>query len=390
MKHKINKLGLLFISIFIISSCTENEEIESYDTGAEPILKTTSISVFDVNHTIDIEYFLAEGVTINSASYNDAKVTDISITVTGNKASFNTSIKDSLARTFNIVTMLSNGITTTKPMAISVGSSVVVSEDGILIEEGVDVAKVDEDGNLVKDAAFVFTNKVSSATIYKTTTHWKKGENGTFAPAMDLSLSLATPGSKDSINLRTLDYTAAPYNLIKRDTLFLMAISESGVLKDTVSTKLIFSPQFFVDYTTSETLVNNSGVNLLNGDEIDPDLFLNTAGSSLLIENSKFMYVDISSETAAYKKDLLEIEDYVAVMDKYNAGTETSNALLTTNLKKGNLYIYSVERVLKVEDKADKVVTHYGLLSIDSVTETNVDGDVKTSIEISSKEGEGE
>ncbi|MGY0406885.1 MAG: hypothetical protein ACWIPJ_00805 [Polaribacter sp.] len=385
MKNKTNIIGFLFISIFLMYSCDENKEIGIYNVGAEPILKTTNISTFDINHKIDIEYLLRKGVTVTSASYNDTKITNQNLTVTGNMVSFNTSIKDSLAREFNIVTMLSNGIETRKTMKIVVHSPVNISEDTFVIEEDVDV-DVDK-----KDAAIVFTNKVSSATINKTTTQWKKGKNGTFATttAPDLSLNLANPKSKDSIDLRTFDYTALPYNLMKRDTLFLRVISESGQLKDTINTKLIFSPQSFVEYTVGKTLTNKSGANLLDDKNKNLDLFLDATANLLLIKNNKFKYVDISNETKAYKEDLLKVEDYVAVYDKFAAGTKTSNAIPTTSLAKGNLYIYSVERTLKVKGKADKVITHYGLLSIGSITKVNVDGEVKTSIEINSKEGEG-
>jgi hypothetical protein len=380
MKIKTNIIGILLSSVFIISSCNELEEIGYANIGAEPILKTTSISSFDINQIINIEYFLKEGISITSASYNDSKIASQNLTVDNNKVSFNTSIKDSLTRKFNIITMLSNGMETTKNMGLSVHKPVEVSENSFVIQEDIEV-----------DHALVFSNNVVSATIDQTITHWKKGENGTFlvANSADLNINISSPKSKDSINLRVFDYTAAPYNLIKRDTLFLMLISESGTLKDTIKTNIVFSPQSFIDFTNSITLTSDSKVNLMSGKTVTPDLSLNMATDQIIIENDTFKYVDISSETEVYKDDLLLVEDFIEVYNKYAAGAETSDALITASLSAGDLYIYSVERTMKDKDDNDIIITHYGLLSIDSVVNTEVDGVLKTSIALSSKEGKG-
>jgi hypothetical protein len=276
--------------------------------------------------------------------------------------------------------MLSNGMETTKNMGLSVHKPVEVSENSFVIQEDIEV-----------DHALVFSNNVVSAAIDQTITHWKKGENGTFlvANSADLNINISSPKSKDSINLRVFDYTAAPYNLIKRDTLFLMLISESGTLKDTIKTNIVFSPQSFIDFTNSITLTSDSKVNLMSGKTVTPDLSLNIATDQIVIENDTFKYVDISSETEVYKDDLLLVEDFIEVYDKYAAGAETSDALITASLSAGDLYIYSVERTMKDKDDNDIIITHYGLLSIDSVVNTEVDGVLKTSIALSSKEGKG-
>ncbi|MGB2128880.1 MAG: hypothetical protein ACPHXR_05320 [Flavicella sp.] len=374
MKNIIKKGSYLVMSLAILASCNDDENpLDIISTGGQTVLKTKSVTSFDINNTIELEYFLGNGVTVESV-YLDAQEEANKITSTDNTAEFNISKLESIDDSFNVITNLSNGVTIQDDYSISIGAPVSVGSAEYTVVEAVDSKE-----------AIIVTNNTLSATIDETQVRWKIGAEGEFQVGGELDIE-SSEKKMDSIDLRTIDLTDAPYNMMVNDTLHMEFISKSGTLMDTIKSSVVYITQSFVASTNSVTFdAETTEFHFLGSEDEEADITYDAAADEITISNSKIEVVKADEMTDEEFTTLTS--DFVQVYNLFNEGSTLSKIEGPMN---GEVYIFKVMRMVDGEEEEK---AFYGFIKIGDKISTEVitNGETTTTntLEVTVMEGSG-
>ena len=363
MNKYIKYMSLCLVLATGLSSCeTEDDDIRDQprEIGGYASLADRSISRFDRNEDLSINFFTAEGVTVESVEILQGGEVIGDATVSGETATFNSSIlgdfsfpdDDNVAHEtgsypIRIRTTYSNGNVSEDPFTISVGKVVHLGDNP-------DETTTDSLSTRVLEYEF----STFSADIDDVTLMLKKNEDGTY---MDSGVELSSEEGEVMIsetNYEDLD-------LAVNDTLYYMFSATSGTLTDAVESYIAIVPKAFTN-TQSATLSNDSSMNeldlatgdiLAEGSAEGEIRFMDPMGFEVINDaNIDFVQVD---------SDFWSTADVLSAQAAYEAGTPVTSA---TDLENGDVFVYRVTRDVEDEDENVEEVTYYGVFRIGNVT----------------------
>ena len=379
---KYIKIITIFTLFACIVSCEKEDPLyeNRYDLGANLILKTTKISKFDTNHTIEVEMLTHPNVSISKIEVESGG-SKADATLSGNKASFNSSLLGSLegkeSVSFTTNATLSNGKPYKKTFKVTI-------ESVLELEKALDA--ITYSSSVADTLAFKTT---TSATVNTVTLDWKKNKAGTYAATSPTGATLNPKG--DEVIFVNVDNTTYGYGLKIKDTLYYRFIATSGTLKDTLEVKLPVNSQVFGAYTSSsvysDKLKNKLNLSTTthyadNDADGKGEIVFKDATSGFEKEGTTaidFVKVgDLSSEedhVNTAEKFYTE-KDLLAIKRVYDAGTKTTSV---DNPVKDDLYVYKITR--------DSKTTH-GLIKIGDVEMVTVNSVTSTTINVEYGEDE--
>ena len=371
----------LFLFAFLLS-CEEKEYLHerSNDLGANLVLTTTSISKFDVSHTIAIKIINHPSVTVSKVEVESGG-NKIDATIADNVASFNSSLFGSLegkeSVSFTTNTTLSSGEPYEKTFSVSIVSALELSKE---------VAALTYSSSAADTLAFETNTK--SAKVNSVILEWKKNKAGTYAVTSPTGAALKVKG--DEIRFVNVDNTTYSYGLEIKDTLYYRFVATSGTLKDTLELTLPVNSQTFGEYKSS-SVYSDMTKNKLNLSTTTHYLDSDPKGKGEIVfktplgfEKEGMTAIDfvkvgaLSSELnhVNTSEKFYKEKDLLAIKRVYDAGTKTTSV---DNPAKDDLYVYKITR--------DKKTT-YGLIKIGSVEKVTIDNETSTTIDIEFGEGE--
>jgi hypothetical protein len=369
MKKYISLSWCLLLVLGLASCDTDDDYLETKNIGGYASLVDSNISIFDTDENLSIEFFTAEGVTAESVEIlQDGEVIG-SGTVSGETATFNTSILGDLevdSYPIRVRTTYSNGNVSEDSFSVSVDNAIALGDDNPTETNMDDLA----------DTTLEYELSTFNASVDEVTLLLKKNEDGTYA---DSGVTLSSESG--SVDLSETNYAELDFE--EGDTLYYNFVASSGTMTDEAEGTLVINPKAFevsnsVTLSSEETMDN---LNLATGDITAEDgeiAYLDPAGFEV-VNDADISFVQLSDD---YFDDLSM--DVINAREAFMAGTtETS----FTNLSMGDLFAYEVTREVEDEDGNMETVTLYGILEITSVTTTDVDGVQTTSLEISYSEG---
>ncbi|MWW26374.1 hypothetical protein [Algibacter lectus] len=361
----MKKLKIFFIlPICILISCNEDEgEIDYADLGANVILKTSSISNLDENHTMEFSIITADDVIVTDMAVTKGANT-VNANVSAETATFNSSLLGTLIGNeedgidINVVSTLSNGNPYSKDFTVKITKA-------LSLEKGLDAIIYD---TAVEDT-LIFEASTKSAVIDNISLEWKKGKEGTYAPTTPLGSPLNVDG--DTIIFTNFTDTSYGYNLAVKDTLYYRFIATSGTLTDSLETYIPIISQTF-DTSSKVILSSDLTKNKLNLDTATFYTDTNNEDAEIKFKSPTgfekegttdidFVKVgDLSGESEYYNTidKLFAEKDLLIAQRLYDAGTKETEVTDATN---GDLYIYKITRD----------VTEYGMIKIGDVVSTN-------------------
>lgn len=371
MKKYLNLSLSLFLVLGLASCDTEDESIDTKNIGGYATLSTRSVTVFDTNEDLNINFFTAEGVTAESVEIlQDGTVTGTA-TVSGETASFSTSmlgdftfededgeISSTGSYPIALRTTYSNGNTSLDYFTVSVGHAIELGDNP-------------SETNMDDWAEEELTYEVGTfaATVDNVTLEVKEGSEGTYQMTSQV---LPTDG-EGTVVVGDIDFAALGMNFQVNDTLYYRFTAHSGSLTDSASSSLAITPKAFMT-SGSGTLSSNAEMSDLDFDleYLAPTGFQVVEGSDLEIVALPADYFDTIDEGV------------ISAREAFMAGTKVTSA---TNLQNGDVFAYSATRVIENEDEEEVEVTVYGIITIGEVTNTNVDGETTTSFVVNFSEG---
>ena len=361
----MKKLKIFFIlPICILISCNEDEgEIDYADLGANVILKTSSISNLDENHTMEFSIITADDVIVTDMAVTKGANT-VNANVSAETATFNSSLLGTLIGNeedgidINVVSTLSNGNPYSKDFTVKITKA-------LSLEKGLDAIIYD---TAVEDT-LIFEASTKSAVIDNISLEWKKGKEGTYAPTTPLGSPLNVDG--DTIIFTNFTDTSYGYNLAVKDTLYYRFIATSGTLTDSLETYIPIISQTF-DTSSKVILSSDLTKNKLNLDTATFYTDTNNEDAEIKFKSPTgfekegttdidFVKVgDLSGESEYYNTidKLFAEKDLLIAQRLYDTGTKETEVSDATN---GDLYIYKITRD----------VTEYGMIKIGDVVSTN-------------------
>ncbi|SFD41567.1 hypothetical protein [Algibacter lectus] len=361
----MKKLKIFFIlPICVLISCNEDEgEIDYADLGANVILKTSSISNLDENHTMEFSIITADDVIVTDMAVTKGANT-VNANVSAETATFNSSLLGTLIGNeedgidINVVSTLSNGNPYSKDFTVKITKA-------LSLEKGLDAIIYD---TAVEDT-LIFEASTKSAVIDNISLEWKKGKEGTYAPTTPLGSPLNVDG--DTIIFTNFTDTSYGYNLAVKDTLYYRFIATSGTLTDSLETYIPIISQTF-DTSSKVILSSDLTKNKLNLDTATFYTDTNNEDAEIKFKSPTgfekegttdidFVKVgDLSGESEYYNTidKLFAEKDLLIAQRLYDAGTKETEVTDATN---GDLYIYKITRD----------VTEYGMIKIGDVVSTN-------------------
>lgn len=366
MNKYIKYLSLSLVLATGLSSCeTDDDDIrdEPIEIGGYASLTSTSISRFDRNEDLSIEFFTAEGVSVESVEILSGGSTIGTATVSGETATFNSSIlgdynfpdEDGVAHEtgsfpIRIRTTYSNGNVSEDPFTVSVGKVVSLGDNP-------GEATLDSLSTRVLEYEF----STFSADIDDVTLMLKKNDDGTY---MDSGVELSSEDGE--VMLSETNYEEL--NLNTNDTLYYQFSASSGTLSDDVESFIAIVPKAFQN-SQSVTLSDDASMNELDfatgdilgeGSETGEIRFMDPMGFEVVNDaNVDFVQVDESFWDTA---------DVLSARAAYEAGTPVTSA---TNLESGDVFVYRAMRDVEDEDENVEEVTYYGVFRVGNVTVVN-------------------
>jgi hypothetical protein len=221
MKNYLRYISLSMVFAgFLFTSCEEEDapfEVPTY-IGGYAYLADQSISSFDKNENLKIDFFTDSGVTVNSVEIIQDEATLATATVGDGNATFNSSVFGDFAidDAFNIMikTELSNGNTAKDPFTVDIVSPISI-EDENPTELSLD--------SLANGATVDYSIYTLSASIDVAELFIKKNSEGAY---MNSAAEVSTEGG--TIELADTNYENL--NLAVNDTLYYEFRLESGDL----------------------------------------------------------------------------------------------------------------------------------------------------------------
>jgi|25_taG_2_1085351.scaffolds.fasta_scaffold02345_3 hypothetical protein len=368
MKKYLKPISLSLIIAFGFASCDTDDEAfdnELVDLGGYATLSDNSISRLDRNTDLNIKLFTAEGVSVESVEIlQDGSVIG-SATVSGETATFNSSILGDFTFTdedgaiqetgeypITIQSMYSNGNMTNDPFTIEVNKAISLGEDNPSVTTMDSLSSVE------------LTYEVStfSAGIDEVTLEFKKNNDGTYADSdMDLSTDEGT------VELSETNYE--DLGLGVNDTLYYRFTAASGDLTDVVSSHVAITTKDFQN-SNSVTLSKDLNMNQLNlqtgvisadGTENADIKFMEPTGFEV-ISDSEVSFVKADNDFD------LEEADVLSARAAFENGNEITSA---TSLVDGDLFIYKDTREIEDEDGNIETQDFYGVMEIGNVNSVN-------------------
>lgn len=371
MKKYLNLSLSLFLVLGLASCDTEDESIDTKNIGGYATLSDRSVTVFDTNEDLNINFFTAEGVTAESVEVMQGGTVIGNATVSGETASFNTSIlgdftfededgEISTTGSYPIAlrTTYSNGNTSLDYFTVSVGHAIELDSDN--------PSETNMDD--LEDVELAYEVSTFAATVDDVTLEVKEGSEATYQMT---SLDLSTEG--EAVAISSIDFAALGIDLQVNDTLYYRFTANSGSLSESASSSLAITPKAFMT-SGSGTLSSDAEMSDLDFDleYLDPTGFVVEAGSDLELVALPADYFDTLDEGVITAREAFEL------------GTKITSA---TNLQNGDVFVYSATRTIENEDEEEVEVTMYGIITIGEVTNTNVDGETTTSFVVNYSEG---
>lgn len=368
MKKYIKFLIFSLIAAVVLISCSKDEDTNGYkpdptDIGGYATLTNKSITRFDRNSDLKIKFFTDEGVSVESVEILKGGQSVGTATVSGETATFNSSILGDFNFTdedganhetgdypIRIRTTYSNGNVSEDPFTIKVGKAVKLGKDN----------STETTLDSLSTRPLTYDISTLSANVDSANLQIKKGSGGTYT---DSGVDVSTEGG--SINLGDTNYESL--NLKKGDTLFYQFTTKSGDLTDIATSSIVVMPKAFAS-NASVTLSSNAMGNQFNfgtgevtAEEdamgeiqfMDPNGFEGANGS-----NIKFVKID--------DDDFYTTADVLDVKDAYAEGTKIKSV---SDAQMGDVYVYKITR----DGKDFYGVFKIGDVSVVNGNESNLD-----------------
>lgn len=360
MKKYLNLSWCLLLVLGLASCDTEDDYLETKNIGGYATLSDRSITVFDINEDLTIDFFTAEGVTPQSVEILQGGEVIGSGTVSGETATFNTSVFGNLepgSYPIRIRTTYSNGNVSEDSFSVSVGNAIALGDNPA-------------ETNMDDLASVELSYEVSTfgANVDDVMLEVKEGSEGTY---QNTTLDLSTEGA--DVPLSSIDFDALGIDLQVEDTLFYRFTATSGSLTDSASSSLAITPKAFTT-SGSGTLSSDAELSDLEFDlqYLDPTGFQVVSGSDL-------DFVKVSDD---YFENVNE--GVISAREAYQAGVPTTS---TVNVESGDVFVYRATRTIENEDGTTEEVTVYGIIKISNVTTVTVDGETTVSYTVDYAEG---
>ena len=394
------KIFIFICFITLIISCEKQDNLaEVSNIAATTLLKTTSLSKFDTNDNIKLEFNTANEISVTKSQIdfkgNKADVTISKDTNEKQSGIFNSSIfgdLESVANSkknhinFKLISTLSNGETMNQLFKIEISKHVL----SIIKKQSISNLNY---MNKTPDT-LSFKTETNSAVISSVALNWKKNKSGTYASTTPTGKALNVKG--DSIVFKNLNETTYGYGLKVKDTLYYQFIAASGTLKDTLEISIPINSQNFEKYATLNLYsdLEKNKLNLETGKtyaDTDPIekgeiKFMTPSGFEKNgVVSIDFVKVGDLSTEAKYlntKEKFFSEKDLLAIKKIYDAGTKIAKV---NSQAVDDLYVYKIDRI--IEDKNKKTVNYYGLIKIVNLKSVEANGTTTHSIGIESGEG---
>lgn len=385
-----HKILFFFALAAFLFSCEEDDNLRNeINVGANVLLKTTSLTKFDINDNVKLEFIPLSGIKITKSVVEfEGQKAELTISEDPKTSRqiglFSSSIFGDLYNAksplvFKVSSTLSNGKTMSQYFKISVNKNVLSIVKKQNISNLIYMSKIPD--------TLAFKTTTNSAIINSVTLDWKKNKSGTYATTSPTGKALKVKG--DSIIFTNVDETTYTYGLKVKDTLYYKFIATSGSLKDTLEVIIPVSSQNFSAYSDlkinsdlSKNKLNlKTGAYYANDDakgkgEIkfkSPSGFEKEATTAI-----DFVKVgDLSGESIYLNTPdkFYNEKDLLAIKKLYDSGTKTTSV---DSPSLNEMYLYKITRDTEVS---------YGLIKIENVSTNIVNGVSSTSISISSGEG---
>lgn len=369
MKNNIKYLGICLLLSICFTSCEADDNINhpTRDLGGYAYLVDNKISIFDRDAELEIKFFTAAGVDVESMEIIQGGSVIASGTVNGETATFNASKLEELevgSQSLRIRTTYSNGDVSEDPFSIAVRK--VIS----LGTENPSTTTLDSLSN-VSLSYEIFT---LSAGVDDVSLMIKKNADGSYIQSgVDLSTEEGTVVLSET-NYENLDFQA-------NDTLYYKFTATSGSLTDEIVSTVVITPKAFTN-SNSVTLSDNKARNQLNlatgglfaeGSEEGEIRFLEPTGFEVINDaDIEFVMVD---------EEFYDNADVLSAAAAFAVGTPIKSV---TGLEYGDALVYQVTREVEDEDGNSETFTFYGVMRIGNVTVVNGEA---VSFEIDYSEG---
>ncbi len=331
------------------------------------------ITNLDANQPMELSIITADDVNLTAVSLTKDDNT-VDAFIYGDLATFNSSLLGTLAGQeedridINVMSTLSNGKPYTKRFTVKVTKA-------FSLDKALDAITY----NTSVEDTLIFKTSIKLAVIDNISLEWKKGKEGTYAPATPLGEDLDVDG--DEIIFVNFTDESYGYNLAVKDTLYYRFIATSGSLTDTLETNMPIVSQTF-ESSTAAVLSSDLTKNKFN---------LDTA-TSYTDSDTEFAEIKFSGPTGFEKEDTTDIDfvkvgdlsgesEYYDTADKlfaekdlliaqrlYDAGTKETGF---TDTESGDLFIYKITRTMTEEGEDGVDATEYGMIKIGDIFTTN-------------------
>lgn len=357
-------LKLASISMLIaigFASCEADDDgyrDDPTEVGGYATLSDRSISRFDRNSDLSINFITSEGVSAESVEIVQGGSVIGNATVSGETATFNTSIlgdftfpdddgvdQQTGSYPLRIRTTYSNGEVSEDPFTVGVDKAISLGDNAT-------ETTMDSLSSVTLD----YEASTFSASVDDVMLELKKNSDGTYS---DSDVDLAT--DEGSVMLSETNYT--DLNLEVNDTLYYRFTATSGSLTDVVSGQVAITPKAFTSsnsVTLSDDLTMNQldlATGAISGDDADgADVkFLDPTGFEV-IEGSDVSFVKLDEDFDA---------DVLTARAAYENGDPITSAI---NLENGDVFVYKDTRDVEDEDGNVETQNFYGIFRIGNVS----------------------
>lgn len=387
MKKYLN-LSWCLLLVLGFASCDTDDDVRDQprEIGGYATLSDSHISVFDTNEDLSINLYTAEGVTAQSVEIMQDGAVIGTGTVSGETASFSSSIFGAFEFEDDDGVIHSTG---SFPIRIrTTYSNGEVSEDGfsVSVDHAVELGDNPTETNLdsLSSRKLEYEVTTHAANVDMVTLMLKKNDAGIYMDSGIADLSVA----QDSVFISETNYETL--GLTTGDTLYYKFTATSGSLMDSASS--------YVAINNKEFAVSNEGMlssdlsmnqyNLYTG-EVSADG--NMGGEIAYMAPTGFTVINGAAlDFVQVADDHFDTtgEGVVFAREAYNNAAAVK---LTTvaNVSNGDVFVYSTMRDVLDEDgePTGAQETVYGIFKIGAVSTTTVDGATVTSFDVENMEG---
>lgn len=375
MKKYLN-ISWCLLLVLGFSSC-DVEEDDIRDTprnlGGYAVLSDNHISIFDTNEDLSIKFFTTEGVTAESVEIIQDGAVIGTATVSGETATFNTSILGELeadSYPVRIRTTYSNGSISEDPFTVSVDHAVSLGDN-----------PTETTMDSLSTVELSYEVSTFGATVDDVTLSVKEGSEGTYKPTgLDLSTEEGT------VEVSEIDWEGLEIDLAVNDTLYYQFTATSGTLSDSAESYVAIVPKAFTtsnEATLSSDLASNqlnlaTGEVSADGDESGEIAFLDPIGFEV-INSADLSFVSVPS-------DYWDDADVLSARELYEAGDPVTSV---TDLSDGDVFVYKATRPVLDEEgvPTGETTIVYGVLRVGAVTTVTADGETVVSYDLDFQEG---